>query len=212
MVTADQRVQQRRRAGLRAAWARIREHTPTGVGHGILHEGFTGVLGDRLHEMTYANAKTEAARRSGVALDQETAGGWAGFTDKYWLAAVMPAAPDQTLRASYRFANDGGGDAGDRWQVDGVHRDGSLDVHDPRTHRRLTLPAGYVTDHVELGYATTIHGAQGITADSCHGLLTGLESRQQLYTMLSRGRRFSARLRAERPSTRVIATIVRFGF
>ena len=53
-----------------------------------------------------------------MALDQETAGGWAGFTDKYWLAAVMPAAPDQTLRASYRFANDGGGAAGDRWQVD----------------------------------------------------------------------------------------------
>ncbi|WP_241653365.1 C-terminal helicase domain-containing protein [Propioniciclava flava] len=39
-----------------------------------------------------------------------------------------------------------------------------------------------------LGYATTIHGAQGITADTCHGLLTGHESRQQLYTMLSRGR------------------------
>jgi YidC/Oxa1 family membrane protein insertase len=120
MITADQRV---RNTGTEPVsvlpWTRIRrEHTPVGAGYYILHEGFTGVLGDRLHEMSYANAKTEAARRSGVALDQETAGGWAGFTDKYWLAAVMPAAPDQTLRASYRFANDGGGDAGDRWQVD----------------------------------------------------------------------------------------------
>ncbi len=39
-----------------------------------------------------------------------------------------------------------------------------------------------------LGYATTIHAAQGVSADTMHGLLTGQESRQQLYTMLTRGR------------------------
>ena len=39
-----------------------------------------------------------------------------------------------------------------------------------------------------LGYATTIHRAQGVSADTMHGLLTGQESRQQLYTMLTRGR------------------------
>jgi len=77
---------------------------------------------------------------------------------------------------------------GDRWQVLDVRRDGSLDVRDQSTNRRLTLPADYVATYVELGYATTIHGAQGMTADTCHGLLTGQESRQQLYTMLSRGR------------------------
>ena len=77
---------------------------------------------------------------------------------------------------------------GDRWQVLDVRRDGSLDVRDQSTNRRLTLPADYVAAYVELGYATTIHGAQGMTADTCHGLLTGQESRQQLYTMLSRGR------------------------
>ena len=41
---------------------------------------------------------------------------------------------------------------------------------------------------MELGYATTVHGAQGVTADTMHGLATGAESRQQLYTMLTRGR------------------------
>ena len=40
-----------------------------------------------------------------------------------------------------------------------------------------------------LGYATTIHSAQGVSADTMHGLMTGQESRQQLYTMLTRGRR-----------------------
>jgi hypothetical protein len=39
-----------------------------------------------------------------------------------------------------------------------------------------------------LGYATTIHSAQGVTADTMQGLATGQESRQQLYTMLTRGR------------------------
>ncbi|HEY3408759.1 MAG TPA: MobF family relaxase, partial [Propionicimonas sp.] len=77
---------------------------------------------------------------------------------------------------------------GDRWQVTKVHSDGSIDVRHLRNRNQLTLPAGYVTECVELGYATTIHGAQGVTADTCHGLLTGEESRQQAYTMLTRGR------------------------
>ncbi|MBR0680027.1 membrane protein insertase YidC [Roseomonas eburnea] len=120
MVSAQQRV---RNTGSEPAsvlpWVRVRrEHTPTVAGFYILHEGFTGVLGGRLREVTYSDAKSEAARRSGTALEQETTGGWAGFTDKYWLAAVMPTAPDQTLRASYRHVNEGGGAAGDRWQVD----------------------------------------------------------------------------------------------
>lgn len=39
-----------------------------------------------------------------------------------------------------------------------------------------------------LGYACTTHTAQGVTADTMHGLLTGDESRQLAYTMLTRGR------------------------
>jgi hypothetical protein len=50
------------------------------------------------------------------------------------------------------------------------------------------LAADYVQTSVELGYATTVHTAQGVTADTMHGVVTGEESRQQLYTMLTRGR------------------------
>nr|WP_300142354.1 AAA family ATPase [Propionicimonas sp.] len=96
---------------------------------------------------------------------------------------ILTRRNDRRLRAGSGWVKNG-----DRWQVHDVHRDGSLDVHDPKTRRRITLPADYVGTHVELGYAATIHGAQGTTADTCHGLLTGQESRQQLYTMLSRGR------------------------
>jgi hypothetical protein len=54
--------------------------------------------------------------------------------------------------------------------------------------RTVRLPAVYVAESVKLGYATTVHTAQGLTADTMHGLATGEESRQQLYTMLTRGR------------------------
>ena len=57
-----------------------------------------------------------------------------------------------------------------------------------RSHLTVRLPADYVHASTGLGYATTIHAAQGVTADTMHGLLTGQESRQQLYTMLTRGR------------------------
>jgi hypothetical protein len=52
----------------------------------------------------------------------------------------------------------------------------------------VTLPGDYVVDAVELGYATTVHTAQGVTADTTHGLVDELMTREQLYTMLSRGR------------------------
>ena len=77
---------------------------------------------------------------------------------------------------------------GDRWTVSSVDWDGGLRVKHRRSSRTVHLPASYVRASVGLGYSTTIHTAQGITADTMHGLLTGAESRQQLYTMCTRGR------------------------
>lgn len=77
---------------------------------------------------------------------------------------------------------------GDRWTITRVHPDGALDVSHVSAKRRATLPADYVRDHVLLGYATTVHGAQGITADASHVVATGDESRQLLYVALTRGR------------------------
>jgi hypothetical protein len=76
---------------------------------------------------------------------------------------------------------------GDRWTVAHVGKHGDLVVQHTRS-RTVRLPADYVRTSTGLGYATTIHSAQGVTADTMHGLLTGQESRQQLYTMLTRGR------------------------
>jgi AAA domain/TrwC relaxase len=77
---------------------------------------------------------------------------------------------------------------GDRWTITHVDPSGGLTARHSRSQLKCQLPADYVTTSTGLGYATTIHGAQGVSADTMHGLITGQESRQQLYTMLTRGR------------------------
>ena len=72
-------------------YARIqRQDTPTVSGYWVFFEGMLGWLDGSLHEIHYSdvNGQTEPDRR-------DTTGGWVGFTDKYWAAAVIPdqAAP-----------------------------------------------------------------------------------------------------------------------
>jgi len=70
-----------------------------------------------------------------------------------------------------------------------VARDGALRARHRGTGREITLPADYVTEHVTLGYAATINGAQGSTAGhSCHVVGAEHLTRQQLYVALTRGR------------------------
>jgi YidC/Oxa1 family membrane protein insertase len=118
MVTAEQRVVNTGAEAVQVLpWARVRrEHTPHVAGYYILHEGFVGMIDDRLREEKYADAKTEAQRRNGgPAFEQEGAGGWAGFTDKYWLAALAPVDQSARNRVAFRATQEGGQD---RWQVD----------------------------------------------------------------------------------------------
>jgi ATP-dependent exoDNAse (exonuclease V) alpha subunit len=50
------------------------------------------------------------------------------------------------------------------------------------------LPAAYVREHVELGYASTAHRAQGRTVDSAHAYVNTATVREPLYVMATRGR------------------------
>ncbi|RYV50987.1 MobF family relaxase [Pengzhenrongella frigida] len=77
---------------------------------------------------------------------------------------------------------------GDRWHVTAVHSTGALTVRHTTSGCSVDLPADYVRTAVGLGYATTIHTAQGVTADTSHTLLTGQESRQLTYTAVTRGK------------------------
>lgn len=80
---------------------------------------------------------------------------------------------------------------GDRWTVTRAHDDGSLTVR--RAHSKwrttITLPAAYVSEHVELGYAITAHRAQGSTVDTAHAIVHSPEmTRESLYVAMTRGR------------------------
>ena len=77
---------------------------------------------------------------------------------------------------------------GDTWTVTTTHPDGSLDVTNRLGHQ-TRLPADYVTGHVELGYASTIHRTQGSTVDTAHALITtATMSREALYVAATRAR------------------------
>ncbi|MGO0576453.1 MobF family relaxase [Ornithinimicrobium panacihumi] len=77
---------------------------------------------------------------------------------------------------------------GDRWLIEDVTPAGGLAVRHRDSGLRITLPEAYVQASTELGYAGTVHTAQGLSVDTMHGLLGGQESRQQLYTMMTRGK------------------------
>ncbi|WP_280423168.1 MobF family relaxase, partial [Nocardia carnea] len=79
---------------------------------------------------------------------------------------------------------------GYQWTVTDVHADGAItavlataDGHGPQ----VTLPAEYVAADVRLGYAATINSVQGATVATSKTVLTGKESRYQLYVAISRG-------------------------
>jgi YidC/Oxa1 family membrane protein insertase len=120
MFTVDQRVTNTSATAVSLhPFARIRrDYTPVTAGYYILHEGLIGVLDGKLKEVKYADAKSEGNKKAGLAFESTGTGGWAGFTDKYWLTALVP---DQSVPsvASYRHIADNG----DRYQVDFVTKD-----------------------------------------------------------------------------------------
>jgi YidC/Oxa1 family membrane protein insertase len=117
MFTVDQRVKNATGAPVALfPWARVRrDYTPNVAGYYVLFEGLLGVVDGTLQETTYAKTKTDGDKRDGVAYDATATGGWAGMTDKYWLAALVP---DQSVEATVNFRHIA--ENGDHYQVDYV--------------------------------------------------------------------------------------------
>ena len=72
------------------------------------------------------------------------------------------------------------------WTVTGVRGDGSMVLHD--RGRDQVVPAQYAREHVELAYATTVHGAQGETVTRAHVALTDSTGAAAAYVSMTRGR------------------------
>jgi conjugative relaxase-like TrwC/TraI family protein len=73
------------------------------------------------------------------------------------------------------------------WTVADVAEDGSLTVTHPE-RGRADLPASYVAEHVELGWAVTSYGNQGDTVDVGIAVLEPGSTRSHAYVAMTRGR------------------------
>src|SRR5581483_11948834 len=73
------------------------------------------------------------------------------------------------------------------WEVRTVRADGSVVVADPE-RGSVVLPVAYVAEHLELGWAVTGYGNQGVTADFGICVVEPTTSRAGLYVGMTRGR------------------------
>jgi len=86
----------------------VRHGQPTTDGIYILHEGPYGVFDGRLKELKWSDLKGNKQEAQG------STGGWLGFTDKYWMATLIP---NQKDKVETKFSEKGG--ANDlRYQAD----------------------------------------------------------------------------------------------
>lgn len=99
---------------------------------------------------------------------------------------VLTRRNDRTLAYLGGFVRNG-----QQWTVTALHPDGVLTIRPPGARdagRDVRLPADYVQQHLDLGYAVTLHRAQGSTVDSAHLLARPSTGRRGLYVGMTRGR------------------------
>ena len=79
----------------------------------------------------------------------------------------------------------------DTWTIAAIDHDGTLTLYnrDARAGTQSrSLPPSYARQHVELAYATTVHGAQGETTHTGHLLLGEHTTAAATYVAMTRGR------------------------
>ncbi len=86
-----------------------RINTPDTINFFILHEGLISLINDELLEKNYddiAEDCTSSLQTKKTFCDNKSQGGWLGFTDKYWMSALIPNS-DQSINVNYRHGNNG---------------------------------------------------------------------------------------------------------
>ena len=99
--------------------------------------------------------------------------------------AIITRRNDRELRIGRGWVRNGS-----RWTITAIDADGSLRVRPAgrRWGATLRLPAEYVAEHVQLGYAVTAYRAQGVTVDTGHTLIEPGATRENFYVAMTRGR------------------------
>ncbi|OIQ89618.1 multifunctional conjugation protein TraI [mine drainage metagenome] len=151
----------------RAHATRVRAETASSDGV-LLHDGLTAGIGDRI-----------VARRNNRHLP--TPDGYVRNGSLWDITRVLPGG-SLLARPAPTTADQ---------PVTGTRPDNSArPVDGARSGDRGTvhLPADYVAEHVELGYATTTARTQGITVDQTHTIAAPGMAHEDLYVAMSRGR------------------------
>ncbi|MDW5615128.1 MULTISPECIES: MobF family relaxase [Mycolicibacterium] len=78
---------------------------------------------------------------------------------------------------------------GNRWRVAAIdtenYRLAAVRLDDGAA---AVFSGDYLREHINLGYAVTVHSAQGVTADTSHAILGEATTRELLYVAMTRGR------------------------
>jgi conjugative relaxase-like TrwC/TraI family protein len=78
---------------------------------------------------------------------------------------------------------------GNRWRVAGIDAErGRIAAQRLIDNARVVFHGEYLHAHVTLGYAATVHSHQGVTADTCHAILSESATRAAAYVAMTRGR------------------------
>ena len=146
--------------------------------------GLTSILvADTAETMNELNARAQALMLDRGRVDHSTTvavtgGLTAGRGDR-----VITRVNDRGLRtASGGFVRNG-----ESWSIEAVFDDGSLALVDDMGDS-VVVDAQYAADSIDLGYAITVHRAQGSTVDTAHVVVTEHTAREALYVGMTRGR------------------------
>jgi len=139
------------------------------------------IAGD-LRTVSELNDRARADRVAARAVSEHglavAGGGTAGVGD-----LVISRQNDRRLSTGQHWVRNG-----DRWVVTATHHDGTMTVQRANGGGVVVLPAAYVSEHLELAYASSAHRAQGRTVDTAHALVSRTTTREVLYVMATRGR------------------------
>ena len=86
-----------------------RINLPKTINFFILHEGLISQLDGKLLEKKYDHLLDDCSSTSNVKklfCDQKSTGGWLGFTDKYWMATLIPD-QNEPINVNFRHGNNG---------------------------------------------------------------------------------------------------------
>ncbi len=145
------------------------------------------MISDRNTEVAKLSERARAAR---VQAGQVEPGGVALHNDSTAGVGDWVVTRDNDRRISYN-----GGRAfvtnGAVWTVTARGDDGSLTLSNRAHAGVVSVPAAYVARSVELAYASTVHRAQGMTADTSRTVAGTETARELAYVAASRGRQLN---------------------